>query len=352
MVVVTNAHLVGSINQPDAESVMRIVAEHLGERVKRIPDGEVGERFYWIQFQTFRLDETPGLVRVGEELPYKIRGIFDLRLFALDGSVAPADLRFPNLGYADAAIESYARFAELRKQGVIATGVRFQVSIPTPVGVIGAFIVPDDRASIEQVYEKALFGEVARIAEAIPHEDLAIQWDAAVEFGILDRVEYEGVPFSAGWEGDLLGGVVERATRQIAAVPEDVQVGFHLCYGDVEEEHFIQPKDTGTLASVIKGIVAVAPRTVSWFHLPVPIERDDVAYFAPLAGLNLPVDTGVELGLIHHEDGFEGAERRIAAASTVLDRFGVGTECGFGRGPAERTAPLLDLHAAIVDAHR
>jgi hypothetical protein len=34
------------VNQPDAEPVMRIVAEHLGERVKRIPDGEVGERFY------------------------------------------------------------------------------------------------------------------------------------------------------------------------------------------------------------------------------------------------------------------------------------------------------------------
>jgi hypothetical protein len=352
VVVVTNAHLVGSINQPDAESVMRIVAEHLGERAKRIPDGEVGERFYWIQFQTFRLAETRGLVRVGEALPHKIRGTFDLRLFALDGSVPAAELRFPNLGYADAAIESYARFAALREEGVIPAGVRFQVSVPTPVGVVGAFVVPGDRAIIEPVYEKALFGEVARIAAAIPHEDLAIQWDAAIEFGILDRVEYEGVPFSAGWDGDLLGGVVERATRQIAAVPDDVQVGFHLCYGDVEEEHFVQPKDTGTLASVIKGIVAVAPRTVSWFHLPVPIERDDVAYFAPLAGLDLPAGTEVELGLIHHEDGIEGAERRIAAASSVLDRFGVGTECGFGRGPAERTAPLLDLHAAIVDAHR
>jgi methionine synthase II (cobalamin-independent) len=146
--------------------------------------------------------------------------------------------------------------------------------------------------------------------------------------------------------------VVARAVRQISAVPADVQVGFHLCYGDVEEQHFAQPTDAGTIASVIRGVLAAAPRPVSWFHLPVPIERDDEAYFAPLADLDLPEGTEVELGLLHHEDGLEGAARRIAAASTVLDRFGVGTECGFGRGPAERTAPLLDLHAAVIDAYR
>lgn len=352
MVTVTNAHFVGSINQPDAESVFRAVAERIGGRAKRIPDGEVGERFYWIQFQTFRLDETPGLVRVGEELPYKIRDIFDLRPFALDGTVAAADLQFPNLGYADAAIASYARFAALRDSGAIPAGVRFQVSLPTPVGVVGAFIVPADRAAVEPAYEKALFAEVARIADAIPHDDLAIQWDAAVEFGILEGAEFGGVPISAGWGEDHLGGVIDRAVRQLAIVPDDVHVGFHLCYGDIEEEHFIQPKDAGTLASVIRGIIAASPRTVAWFHLPVPIERDDAAYFAPLANLDLPEGTEVELGLLHHEDGVEGAERRIAAAATVLDSFGVGTECGFGRGPAERTAPLLDLHAAVVDAHR
>src|SRR3954447_7818928 len=180
MVTVTNAHFVGSINQPDADSVFRTVAEHIGDRDKSIPDGELRQRFYWIQFQTFRLDETPGLVRVGEELPYKIRGIFDLRPFALDGTVPASDLQFPNLGYADAAIESYRRFVALRDQGVIPAGVRFQVSLPTPVGVVGAFIVPDDREAVEPAYEAALFAEVARIVGAIPHEDLAIQWDSAV----------------------------------------------------------------------------------------------------------------------------------------------------------------------------
>ncbi|MFW8745223.1 hypothetical protein, partial [Mesorhizobium japonicum] len=295
MVTITNVHLVGSINQPDADSVFRIVAEHLGDRAARIPDGEVGERFYWIQFQTFRLDETRGLVRVGEELPYKIRGIFDLRPFALDGTVPAAELQFPNLGYADAAIDSYATFASLKGQGVIPASTRFQVSIPTPVGVIGAFVVPDDRAVIEPVYERALFAEVARIADAIPHDQLAIQWDSAVEFGILERAEIGGLTMDSGWSGDPLQGVIDRAARQIGAVPADVEVGFHLCYGDVEEAHFIQPKDAGTLASVIRGLVDATPRPITWIHLPVPIERDDAQYFAPLAGLDVPDGTELEL---------------------------------------------------------
>ncbi len=349
---ITGAHLVGSINQPDADSVFSVVGEHLGAHVARIPDGEVGERFYWIQFQTFRFDATPGLVRVGDDPGFRIRGMFDVRPFALDGTVDAGDLRFPDLGYADAAIASYGRFVASRAAGVIPAGVRFQVSLPTPVGVVGAFVVPDDRAALEPVYERALFAELDRITAAVPHEDLAVQWDSAVEFGILDSAEFGGVPFSAGWGDDVLGGVLDRAVRQAAAVPADVQIGYHLCYGDVEESHFIQPRDAGTLATVIGGILERSPRHIDWFHLPVPIERDDAAYFAPLAALTIPAGTEIELGLVHHEDGVDGANRRIAAAATALSRFGIGTECGFGRGPADRTAPLLDLHRVVLEQHR
>ncbi len=344
---VAGAHLVGSVNLPTAEAVIRTVAEHLGDHVARIPDGEVGERYYWLQFQSARLERTPGLVRVGET-PYLIRGQFDQRPLALDGSVAAQDLAFPDLGYADAAIASFATFSALSDAGVVPAGVRFQVSLPTPAAVVGVFIAEPDRAAVEPVYERALFGELQRILAAIPHDRLAIQWDTAVEFGFLEHVETRGFRLAA-WFDDVLDGVVERAARQAAAVPEDAAVGFHLCYGDVEEAHFVQPKDAGTLASVIRGLLAAAPRRIDWIHLPVPIERDDPAYFAPLADLPLPEETALVLGLVHHEDGVEGAMRRIDAAATAVPRFGVATECGFGRGPAERTVPLLDLHRAILE---
>ncbi|WP_025157527.1 hypothetical protein [Leifsonia aquatica] len=339
---VRGAHLVGSVNLPDAETVLRTVSEHLGDRMRRIPDGEVGERFYWIQFQTARFDTMAGISRIPTE-PYYLRDRFDARPFQLDAGVTADDLVFPDLGYATAALESYAAFARLADEGVLAPGTRFQVSLPTPAAIAGAFVVPQDRAAFEPAYERALLAELDRIVAGIPHDRLAVQWDTAVEFGLLEgRIE--------PWFDDVLDGVVERAVRQAQAVPSDVEVGYHLCYGDVEESHFVQPADAGWLAAVTRGILDRAGRPIAFVHLPVPIERDDEAYFAPLADVRIPDGTELYLGLLHHEDGTEGAARRIAAAGTAQPAFGVATECGFGRGPSERTAGLLDLHAAVAEA--
>jgi hypothetical protein len=339
---VRGAHLVGSVNLPDAETVFRTAGEFLADRLHRIPDGEVGERFYWIQFQTRRFDTMTGLTRLPVE-PYYLRDTFDARPFRLDAGVAADDLVFPDLGYASAALASYATFARLDQEGVFAPGTRFQVSLPTAAAVAGAFVVADDRASFEAAYERALFGELGRIVEGIPHDRLAIQWDTAVEFAVLEgRIE--------PWFDDVLGGVIDRAIRQADAVPTDVEVGFHLCYGDVEEAHFVQPADAGLLAAVTRGLLDGARRPVAWVHLPVPIERDDSAYFAPLRDVSVPEGTEMYLGLLHHQDGVDGARRRIAAAGSALPRFGVATECGFGRGPSERTAQLLELHAATAEA--
>ena len=335
-------HLVGSINQPDASAVFTAVAGRL-ENVPRIPDGEVGERYYWIQFQTLRFDQAPGLERVGEP-GYRIRDTFDVRQFRVTG-----DVQLPELGYAAAAIDSYGRFAELQAAGTIAEGTRFQVSLPTPVAIVGAFIEPGSRAAFEPIYRDALRAELDAILAAIPHERLAIQFDAAVEFAILERDRKPGFIIEPWWDGDALDGVVARLVEVASWVPGDVQQGFHLCYGDVEEAHFVQPEDAGTLAAVVRRVLAEAPRQVDWIHLPVPIERDDAAYFAPLAGIAWGA-TQPFLGLVHHEDGVEGGLRRATAARTAVPSFGIATECGFGRGPAERTAPLLDLHRELAAA--
>lgn len=122
----------------------------------------------------------------------------------------------------------------------------------------------------------------------------------------------------------------------------------HLCYGDAGEKHFVEPADTATLVRFANAVIAASARELTWLHLPVPIERDDEAYFAPLAGLT-PVGE-LYLGLVHREDGVAGAQRRIAAASAVLDGFGVATECGIGRAPAGTTEEILRTHAETASA--
>ena len=66
--------------------------------------------------------------------------------------------------------------------------------------------------------------------------------------------------------------------------------------------------------------------------MPVPERRDDDGWFAPMRELRLAPETELYLGLLHPVDRDEGALRRIAAARRHVPRFGVATECGWGRG--------------------
>ncbi|WEG09236.1 hypothetical protein PU630_01355 [Microbacterium horticulturae] len=336
------AHLVGSVNFDDAETTIRRAAGILGDRLKRIPDGECGPRFHWIMFQPDVLGQAEGVERVGDE-PRMLR-MLDARPLRVTDGVDPASIKFPPLGYAAAAEESYAVFRRLRDEGVVPEGTRFQVSLPTPLAVVGAFFPEDQRAAIEPVYRSAMYRELDEILAAIPHEDLAIQWDNAVEFGMI-----EGVSAKPWWEGDAWEGLAARSAEQADRVPADVEVGFHLCYGDVAEKHFVEPKDAANLVRFANMLVAASTRGIDWIHLPVPIERDDDAYFVPLDGLQIG-DAELYLGLVHREDGAEGAQRRIDVARKHVPVFGVATECGIGRAPEGTTDDILRTHAAVAAA--
>src|ERR1700685_2584048 len=90
-------------------------------------------------------------------------------------------------------------------------------------------------------------------------------------------------------------------------------------------------------------------RPLNWVHMPVPRDRDDDAYFAPLRALRLPESTQLFLGLVHATDGIDGVRRRTAAARRSPPPFGIATECGFGRRPPQTVAALLELHRTAAD---
>ena len=191
--------------------------------------------------------------------------------------------------------------------------------------------------------------QLQQIVDAIPNDELALQWDAALEFAHLEGAGY-GSPSKPSF-GDVWAGPRERLARQIDRVPEPVEVGVHLCYGDVAEKHFAEPADAAVLTRFANLVAAQVQRPLTWVHLPVPIERDDEAFFAPLEQLAISPDTELYLGLVHREDGAEGAERRLGAARAHVARaFGVATECGFGRAPEGTAVPLFEAHRAVAAA--
>jgi hypothetical protein len=331
------AHLVGSVPLPDAESVFRATAEHLGDRLRRVPDGETGARLDWIVWQLHRFMADPRF----EVIPPGERNYAPNPRVAVKEGIAIDDVDFGTLGYAEAARESWAVFSRLQASGDIPASWRFQVSLPTPLAPIHAFVLPGQELALEPAYEAAMRRDVEEIASFVPHDKLAFQWDTAVELGILEEV------FPAYWSGDAREGIIDRLVRYGSWVPEGVELGYHLCYGDFEHAHFKQPADTSKLVDLANALAARVARPISWIHLPVPRDRDDVAYYAPLRDLALGDETELYLGLVHFTDGIEGTQRRIAAALSVVPAFGVATECGMGRRPSEQFPALFDIHAAV-----
>ena len=232
-------------------------------------------------------------------------------------------------------------FSALKREGVIPPHLRFQVCIPSPIAPMVVLVEPGSSAAVEGPFTRRLLEEVAEIVAAVPHEELAIQWDICQDVGIWER-------YYPAYFPDPERGVTERLAHVAEAIPDDVEVGFHLCYGDFKHEHFMQPKDAGVLCAMSNALCAAISRPVNFLHLPVPRDRDDLAYFEPLSGLELKPETELYLGLVHYTDRIEGAMRRIETARQIVPEFGIGTECGFGRRPPETVAALLALHAQLA----
>jgi hypothetical protein len=345
-------HLVGSLALPSGEDAFRTVSSIIGDRVVRIPDGEPGERSSWLHWNRAVFDANPALEpdptekAAGRRLTSEIEGVrrwrgapSPPRLRVRDG-VGPGDIVFEPLGHAQHAKESYSTFYRLRDEGVIPAATQFQVSLPTAAALLNGHIVPQSHAIVEAPLTSRLLADVADICAAIPHHDLALQWDIPCEMSF-----WEGV--RRAWFADVKTGVIERLVRHVKAVPADVALGLHFCYGSYGGRHWMEPKDTANCVEVYNRLTRAIGRQLHWIHLPVPIERDDEAYFAPLGALRRTPETMLYLGLIHLGDGVEGARRRVAAAEEFVTDFGLATECGFGRRPPETIAALLGLHAAV-----
>jgi len=338
------AHLVGSVPLESAESVFTTVLGTLGHCLRRVPDGETGERRRWIYWQRTMLERHPAM-----EVDLEA-GLLELKqwdgsllrrasLLRLKPGVDPETVDFPT-GYAEAATSSWMVFERLRGRGLIPPGVRFQVCLPTPMSSAFMYVSPVSHDAYLRAYERALLRALDRIVATVPAADLSIQWDICQEVLL-----FEG--YFPSRPADYKERVFALLARLGGAVPRAVELGYHLCYGSPADQHLVMPKDTAILAEIAAAVFARVPRSVDFLHLPVPQDRDDPGYFAPLASLAVPASTRLYLGLLHHGDE-AGDRRRIDTARVVVASFGVATECGWGRGDPARISGLLESHRRAV----
>lgn len=338
-------HLVGSIGMANAEQVFDVAGRKVGRFVSRIPDGETGERAGWLEWLE------PNFARNARLEPTASKGDWrnattpaanrDTTWYRLKADAAAKELSFADVGYARNAIASYELFKQAKSNGKIPSHVKFMIAIATPFCAVHRFGAEANKAEIEAAFEAGVLRDIDTIAAALPHEEIAIQWDCAH-----DMQAYDGA--RDVWFKDRHKGIEDRLVRLGNHVPATIELGYHFCYGSFGGKHFFEPKDTGAMVRLANAIIPRIERPVSWVHMPVPVERDDDAYFAPLATLVLPGQTKLYLGLIHDTDGVTGTRKRIATANRFATGYGIATECGFGRRDPAGIESLLDLHAELA----
>src|SRR3984893_7087129 len=167
--LVSGVHLVGSIPLADAEGVFRRISGDLGDRLRRIPDGETGPRADWIIWQYPVLSSRPEF-EICPPGPNHYRALPRLRL---GEGVSAGDITFERLGYAQTAIASYRLFATLKRDGIVPGHCRFLGPPPTPRAPISAFFASEAQSAFEPIYEARMLEEVALIIQAIPSDQLA-----------------------------------------------------------------------------------------------------------------------------------------------------------------------------------
>jgi hypothetical protein len=347
----SSVHFNGSVNLPDAETVMREISARVPTGVSRMTDGETGERDYWISFQTSKFEAMPEFVTVHSGRFYETADDApEMPQLKLAEGVTADAIQWPNLGYADAYEESFRTFRALQDDDTIAADMRMQLQYPTPLASMAGTIVPEDLPSVSRTYAEALLADLDRAMVTLPHDRIAVQWDIAVEMGLLEG--------GLGTDPAPVDAVAPGIVACVERVPADVPVGLHLCYGDYGHQHWKQPASLELQVRLANAVATGARRALDFVSFTVPQDRTDEPYFAPIAELTVDAATELYFALVPYHPGTQPAgatTEQIGHVDAALTRsptgartWGICTECGMGRARREDIPALLDLHRTIL----
>jgi hypothetical protein len=265
MAAPTSVHLVGSTKFPDSTTAFHAFTRGLPALLHRVPDGETGERHYFTLFQASAFSAAPEvLVNFENNVESQAKTFTEEEVKEGVRKLQEANPKGLQTGYDVAARESYAVFERLKAEEVIPQRVRFQVGLPTYVliihcllhlflswfqhskesrrsfhelevdspelhdsaaSTIGPLIQKAFQPSLAPLYESALISALRNIQASIPHDQLSIQLDLAV-----DMAYWEG-QYLKPWFDNIKETVVGNIVRMMAEVEPDVELGVHFCYG-------------------------------------------------------------------------------------------------------------------------
>ena len=349
--------LVGSLPYGDEAAAMGRALELAGDRLVALPDGEIGERSdrypngdrsQWVAGLAGRLTREAALFDVVDPGTMNEQGFpvdFDSTA-RLRPRLKPAELgERLTLGYDTFARRSWPHFARLRASAPRGD-LRMQVGLPTGLGVAVSVLSPVRALRFAPSFAACVAGEARNLVAAVGAEDLLFQIEAPAEVVMAHRVPRLAWPFAAGPVVDL-----------VRRLPDQVPVGLHLCYGDLNNVAAIIPKDFGRLIGFAQSLLRRWPQshTLAYIHLPFaagssPSPTEPAAYRA-LGRLELPAGSRLVAGFVHETPTMESLKTLLETIETARGaQVDIATACGLGRRSPEIADELIQrcVHLATV----
>ncbi|RJK96398.1 hypothetical protein [Vallicoccus soli] len=336
------AHLVGSLPGPTPAAATTTALDVLGPYLRTLPDGETGERRNWIISIIEGLREHPDLelAQQGDWSDYdrtpRLRVRRGRRLYgaALD------------LGHVAAVRESHPQFLEVRGSR---TDLRFQQGVPGDLDVAAFALGRTGAVRSRRAFTEATLAEVRDVA-ALTGPGTLFQVEVPLELVMLAKAPPPVRPALARL---LARGV----TRLAAATAEGTRFAVHLCLGDMNHRAYATMTDVGPLVLLAGAIIGGWPegRPLELVHAPfAAAERPpttDPAFYAPLAGLRLPLDVRFAAGVAHEEQA-PGDQRAVRdlVEEHLQRRVVVASACGLGRRTQDAGRAVLERTAELCEA--
>ena len=296
-------HLVGSV--PNSEEVFRTAAKILGERIKRMPSDRRARRL--VQWRHSLLRRRPQF-----ELARSIIRRRAIQQLLSRRARIPRHVRFVSWAMPSARVKSYAViFARLVGEGVIPAATRF------PGGNADAARFPASAGSTRARRSKAYFQSMMEEIAALPRSSGRNSRDPMGHGvrGADPRACTESID-------DTRDGLMEHA-RLGGALPAEVELGYHFCYGGHEPRTFARAaRYRGDGRSRQRPHM---PHRIDFVHMRCRAAATTMP-LAPLARLALrPQTDSARSGAFHGWDGRHAAPYRggIARAAGFRHRDGM-----------------------------
>lgn len=336
--------LVGSLPFANEQQAMTIAAEMLGNELISLPDGEVGEkterypegsRSAWaMNVIDMCIDDTDNwdIIQEGKLLPNGFPEDYDT-LYKLRPKHSPKDIvKFLNFHYLETYKQSYTLYQQVKKQKGL--HVPFQVGVPTGMAMSLHMLEPENIFQYYDAFNQRLAFEMNQVIDQTG-EDIIIQIECPAEIGLV----YSNPP-QVDVAVNSLVGLVRRL--------QNVKIGIHLCFGDLNNKSLIHPKDLQPLVTFVNKCIAQWPkdRPLNYIHLPLAEgnigPKLNPAYYQPLSNLNIPMGTRLVAGFVHENNNMEELKHLLIHLDEICGRpVDIACSCGLGRRKAEVAVELI-----------